>query len=156
MRLPTDPRFIIPPHVFPHGIQVTLNEVRDILININHSPSRLREPTDKASDPPCRYISDSVHVGVGISATAQQVMETVGAAIRATVPVRGVPETLQQGLGKRLVEDDERRPRPGCTGFVSGLEEWKGPLSWRGHRPLGGRESCPGRVAPVFRGYLGR
>lgn len=65
-------------------------------------------------------------------------METIRATIRATVPVRGVPKTAQERLGKRLVEDDERRP--GSRGIIvfvdTRLEEGKRPVScrWRGHQ----------------------
>lgn len=41
-------------------------------------------------------------------------METVRATVRATAPVRSMPQTRQEGFGKGLVEDNQGylSPRP--------------------------------------------
>ena len=81
-------------------------------------------------------------------------MEAIRATIRAAVPVRGIPKTAQQRPGKRLIEDDERRP--GSWGpvfvFVMGSEEEKGPVGWRGHRAS--RSQCGWEGRPVWNGLV--
>jgi hypothetical protein len=144
----------VPPHVIPQGIQVSLDKVRDIFIDLA-----------RPRDPPTRPIGSCGGGGGGGGGngggatptatptpipTQQQVVQTVRAPIRATVPGRGAPKTTQQGPGKWLVEDDERRPpRSSASASAAGfafwvwfwfwfscsvtLEEWKGPVGWRGH-----------------------
>ena len=138
LRLPTDPRLIVPPHVFPYGIQIPFEKVREVVLNLARHPSRPHEPADQAGDPPSRPVGG---YGGAITATstvatagAQQVVETIRATICATVPVRGVPETVQERLGKRLVEDDERRPSSGGAVLATRPEEGKRPVGWRGHQ----------------------
>jgi hypothetical protein len=104
--VPTDPRFIIPPHVFPYGIQVSFKKIREVIVNLGRSSSTtssrllLHKAAEKVGDPPCQpagHRRDRGGIGIVIVA-AQQVMETICATICATVPVRGVPETMKQGL----------------------------------------------------------
>jgi len=81
-------------------------------------------------------------------------METIRATVRAAVPIRGIPKTAEQGPGKRLIEDDERRP--GSWGsvfvFVTRSEEEKRPVGWRGHRAS--RSWCGGEGRPVWNGVI--
>lgn len=154
LRLPTNPCLVIPPHVFSYGIQVSLDKARKVVVDPGRrrgSP-RLDEPIDQVGNPPPHRPTDGSGGGGGgdvsgggggggvVPVIQQQVMETIRATICATVPVRGVPETAQERLGKRLVEDDERRPGwCGIVVFVDTrleVEEGKRPVSyrWRGHR----------------------
>jgi hypothetical protein len=77
---PTDPRFIIAPHVFPYRIQVSFKKVREVIINpIGHRG--------------CGRGRDSGRDVDSVAAIAvQYVMETVCTTVGTTVPVRGVPE----------------------------------------------------------------
>ena len=98
----TDPRLVMPPHVFPERVQVSLDKVREVILNLR-SPRRSRKnPARETDGPACRRIRIARQ-------RQQQVVETVCAAVGATMPVRGVPETVQETLGERLVEDDEGR-----------------------------------------------
>ena len=107
----TDSRFIIPPHVFPYGIEVSFKKVREVIIDLRRSSTSsqlLRKAAEKVGDPPrqrigrnrgCRGGCGSIAAAAATTTTtAQQVMETVCATICATVPVRAVPETVEQGL----------------------------------------------------------
>jgi hypothetical protein len=80
LNTPTDPRFIIPPHVFPYGIQVSFKKVREVIIN----------PITGIGRRGCGRGGSGVDSAAAIA--VQYVMETVCATIGATVPVRGVPE----------------------------------------------------------------
>ena len=104
---PTDPRFIIPPHVLPYGIEDSFKKVREVIINLGRSSTSsrvLRKAAEKVGDPPRQCIGRNRGrrggraTVAGATATAQQVMETVCATIGATVPVRAVPETVEQDL----------------------------------------------------------
>ncbi len=48
----------------------------------------------------------------------EHVVETVRAAVCAGMPGRGLPDTMEQGEGEGLVEDDE-----GVAGLPEGVEE---------------------------------
>jgi hypothetical protein len=90
--VPTDPRFIIPPHVFPYGIQVSFKKVREVIVDLKRSSTTSRVGCQRIG-----YRRDRGGIVV-VAAAAQQIVETICATICATVPIRGMPETMQQGL----------------------------------------------------------
>ena len=69
---------------------------------------------------------------------AEEVVEAVGTAVCTGVPARGVPDAVEEGKGKGLVEDDE-----GVAGLAERVEEGDLPGSDRvqGSRGHGGADS---------------
>jgi len=67
IRLPTNPVFIIPPHVIPYGVQVSFDKVRKVIVDLARRRSSLRpnDPSDKAGDPARQPISGSSSGGGG-------------------------------------------------------------------------------------------
>ena len=106
----------MPPHVFPERVQVSLDKIREVIILDFRSP-QCRSHENPASDAgdPARYrrtgriVRPGHRHRRGRGRQQQEVVQTIRAAIGATMPVRRVPETVQKALGKRLVEDDEGR-----------------------------------------------
>jgi hypothetical protein len=105
----------MPPHVFPERVQVSLDKIREVIILDFRSPRcrSHKNPASEAGDPARRRRTGIRIVrpghGRGRGRQQQEVVQTIRAAIGATMPVRRVPETVQEALGKRLVEDDEGR-----------------------------------------------
>ena len=59
-RLPTNPRFIVPPHVIPYGVQVSFDKVREVIVDLARRRSlRPHDPTDQAGDPARQPIGGS-------------------------------------------------------------------------------------------------